>query len=64
MNNSKSEPLKGENNKRLNNKDRLYNEETAAWTNISRMVDKDNVSVPDDDAVDEAKDWVDNGSRL
>lgn len=64
MNNSKSQPLSGENNKRLNNQDRLYNEATAAWTNISRTVSKDNVSIPNEDSIDEAKDWVDNGSRL
>ncbi len=51
-------------NKRINKKYRLESEETAAWTNAVSKAPKTNVSIPSNDAVDNAKDWVDNGSRL
>lgn len=51
-------------NKRINKKYKLESEETAAWTNAASKAPKTNVSIPDNDSVDNAKEWVDNGSRL
>lgn len=39
-------------------------ESTAAWQDIDKLRDETNVSVPSLKAVNDAKDWVDNGSRL
>ena len=65
MQNKKAQPLNGEHNKRLKAHRPTNNEGTAAWANIDKLrPDKSKVSIPSLSNVQEAKDWVDNGSRL
>ncbi|MDF2595199.1 MAG: uncharacterized protein K0R69_1540 [Clostridia bacterium] len=59
-----SEPLKGENNKRINSCHPTNNEGTAAWSDIDQLLDDSKVSIPSEKNVMRAKDWVDNGSKL
>ena len=59
-----AKPLTGENNKRLNNKEPIHSEATAAILNIKEQLPHSRVALPGEDEVVEAKDWVDNGSRL
>ena len=54
--NQKSKPLTGADNKRLDKVSQSDSESTAA--------PKSYVSVPKTSAVEDAKEWVDNGSRL
>jgi|GEM_PF-463609 hypothetical protein len=56
--------LQGEDNKRLNSKKATNNEGTAAWQNSATRYQEDNVNKPSIERVMDAKDWVDNGSRL
>lgn len=64
MNNSKSNSLNGKHNKRLDKMDEVHNEGTAAWANTDEIVSHTNVSIPSDASVIDAKNWVDNGSKL
>ena len=56
--------LTGENNKRLYSSRPTNSEGTAAWSEDSEILPQSNVEIPDVDHVEDAKDWVDNGSRL
>lgn len=56
--------LKKKGNKRLDSSSATNNEGTAAWANEDRRCDVCNVSIPSEDDVERAKNWVDNGSRL
>ena len=56
--------LTGENNKRLYKAYPTNSEGTAAWSEDSDVIPKSKVEIPDIANVEEAKDWVDNGSRL
>jgi hypothetical protein len=60
----KAQPLSGEHNKRLKAHRPVKNEGTAAWANIDSLQPESKVSIPSLDNVEEAKEWVDNGSRL
>lgn len=64
MNNKKSQPLTGAANQRLDKTSQSDNESTAAWAGTDHYVPKSNVSIPKTSAVENAKEWVDNGSRL
>lgn len=64
MESEKNHALQGEDNKRLSKSDEQNNEGTAAWTNTKKSMPKSQVSIPGEDAVIHAKEWVDNGSRL
>ncbi len=64
MQSKKAQPLSGENNKRLKKYRPTNNAETAAWADIDKLKPESKVSVPSLSNVEEAKDWVDNGSRL
>ncbi|GAA0712073.1 DUF3787 domain-containing protein [Paraclostridium ghonii] len=64
MTNEKSKALTGEGNKRLKSNKPVKNEYTAAWAGTKQKKDNSNVSIPSLSNVEEAKDWVDNGSRL
>lgn len=64
MNNPKSQPLTGRHNQRINKTTQSDNESTAAWAGAERYAPKSNVSIPGSSAVQNAKEWVDNGSRL
>lgn len=52
------------NNKRSFTKKSRFSQSTAAWANKNHVTTDANVSIPSDSAVNEAKDWVDNGSKL
>lgn len=52
------------NNKRSYTKKSRFSQSTAAWANQYETTPDANVSIPSDIAVKEAKDWVDNGSKL
>ena len=56
--------LSGRKNKRLYSKVRLNNNYTAAWADIDKVYPNTNVSAPSEEQTKEAKDWVDNGSKL
>ncbi|WP_334293961.1 MULTISPECIES: DUF3787 domain-containing protein [Romboutsia] len=60
----KAQPLSGENNKRLKKYRPTNSAQTAAWADIDELKPESKVSVPSLSNVKEAKDWVDNGSRL
>lgn len=64
MNHKKSMPLDGNHNRRIDKLYELECEAAAAWTNTAKTAPKTNVSIPKEDAVINAKEWVDNGSRL
>lgn len=64
MQSKKAMPLSGENNKRLKKHRPTNNAYTAAWTDIDKLEPNSKVSTPSLGSVIEAKDWVDNGSRL
>lgn len=52
------------NNERSHSKKTHLSSTTEAWANQGEMTADANVSIPEDFAVLDAKDWVDNGSRL
>lgn len=60
----KSQALRGENNRRLNNKVPVGNAPNGAWSEIDKLRPHSKVSVPSVENVIDAKEWVDNGSRL
>lgn len=64
MESKKCRALQGQHNKRLGKSDEQENEGTAAWTQTNQSAPKSQVSIPSEDAVIHAKEWVDNGSRL
>lgn len=61
---NKKDHDQGKNNKRLHTGNPTNSEGTAAWQNSEENYKVDNVNKPSMDAVIDAKDWVDNGSRL
>ncbi len=61
---NRKDHLKGQDNKRLHTLDATNSEETAAWQNSETEYKVDQVNKPSLDAVMDAKDWVDNGSKL
>ncbi|HWT26877.1 MAG TPA: DUF3787 domain-containing protein [Mobilitalea sp.] len=62
--NGKSEQLQGRDNKRLHTVNPTNSEGTAAWQNSAENYEVDLVNAPSLDRVVDAKDWVDNGSKL
>ena len=64
MQNRKAQPLSGENNKRLKKYRPTNSQGTAAWANIDSLKPESKVSIPSLSSVEQAKDWVDNGSKL
>lgn len=56
--------LQGKNNKRLDAAKPTNCECTAAWQNSETTYKVDNVNKPSIERVIDAKDWVDNGSKL
>ncbi len=56
--------LNGENNKRLYSTYPTNPEGTAAWSEDSKVIPRSKVEIPAIADVEEAKDWVDNESRL
>lgn len=64
MKNLKSEALTGENNERLYATDCLNEALTEARGNKAKLLNHSKVSVPSEMQTSEAKEWVDNGSKL
>ncbi|MBB2183147.1 DUF3787 domain-containing protein [Lachnospiraceae bacterium MD1] len=60
----KKDNFQGKNNKRLDSINPTNNEGTAAWQNSESNYKVDQVNKPSEERVIDAKDWVDNGSRL
>lgn len=56
--------FQGRNNKRMKSLHATNNEGTAAWQNSEENYKVDNVNKPSIERVIDAKDWVDNGSKL
>ncbi|ROR27227.1 uncharacterized protein DUF3787 [Mobilisporobacter senegalensis] len=56
--------LSGRNNSRLNSKTPIHKENTAAWNETDKTIKPSNVSIPSQPNVVNAKEWVDDGSRL
>lgn len=56
--------FQGKNNKRLKTCSPTNNEGTAAWQNSEDNYKVDKVNKPSLDRIIDAKDWVDNGSKL
>lgn len=61
---NKDNVLTGVGNKRLNNIDAVHSENTAAWTDEEKVVGEGKVSAPSNINIINAKEWVDNGSKL
>lgn len=64
MNHGKSHVLTGTHNQRINKTSQTDNESTAAWAGTDHKEAKSGVSIPGIHNVVDAKEWVDNGSRL
>lgn len=62
--NNKNEQLSGKNNKRLNDTTPVNSEYTAAWANVENVMPESNVTQPSLEDVINAKEWVDDGSKL
>ncbi len=60
----KIDKLQGKNNERLDTEKPTNKENTAAWQNSETNYKVDLVNKPSLDCVIDAKDWVDNGSKL
>ena len=56
--------LDGHDNRRMTAYRPTDNEGTAAWTKEKTKQKLTNVVIPDEEGVSEAKNWVDNGSKL
>ncbi len=61
---SKSHALTGTHNQRILATARTDNESTAAWAGKGCLAPKTNVTIPSASAVEHAKEWVDDGSKL
>lgn len=64
MQSKKAKALSGANNNRLTKHKPTNSEQNAAWANIDKLKAHSKVSVPSLSSVEEAKEWVDDGSRL
>ncbi|MDR1774467.1 MAG: DUF3787 domain-containing protein [Clostridioides sp.] len=51
-------------NKKSKSKAYLTNKSTEAWADIEKLRPESKVPQPSNQAVEDAKDWVDNGSKL
>lgn len=61
---NKGTALTGENNKRLNNMDLRNNQCTFPLTDVKSVCKPSNLTIPPEEDVMHAKEWVDDGSRL
>ena len=62
--NIKAQPLNGKNNIRLKETTPVNSEYTAAWADVDNIVPESQVPQPSLEDVINAKEWVDNGSKL
>lgn len=60
----KHDKFQGKNNKRLETCNPTNSEGTAAWANADKLYKVDQVNKPALDRVKDAKEWVDEGSKL
>jgi len=60
----KLQPLTGKDNSRLRSSKPIQSESTAGWQDIERYTPHAKVPIPSKEGVQEAKDYVDNVSRL
>ena len=58
------ESLSGKNNIRLKETTPVTNEYTAAWADVDNIIPESQVTQPSLEDVINAKEWVDNGSKL
>jgi hypothetical protein len=56
--------LSGKDNSRLNETTPMHREDTAAWNETKNVLKPSKVSIPSELNVEQAKEWVDDGSRL
>lgn len=64
MESQKAKPLSGANSKRLESTTPTNSYENAALTDVAHVDKASNTTQPSLEAILDAKDWVDNGSRL
>lgn len=64
MNKDKRAVLTGESNKRLNNIDTRNTSYTFPLADVQRTVKNDHLTIPPEEDVIHAKEWIDDGSRL
>lgn len=62
--NIKAQPLNGKNNIRLKETTPVNSEYTAAWADVENIIPESQVTQPSLEDVINAKEWVDNGSKL
>lgn len=62
--NIKAQPLNGKNNIRLKETTPVNSEYTAAWADVDNIMSESQVTQPSLEDVINAKEWVDNGSKL
>ena len=62
--NIKAQPLNGKNNIRLKETTPVNNEYTAAWADVDNIMPESQVTQPSLEDVINAKEWVDDGSKL
>lgn len=64
MQNKKARALSGADNERLTKHRPTNNAQNAAWADIDKLKAHSKVSIPSLSSVEEAKEWVDDGSKL
>lgn len=64
MAHEKMQALTGAPNKRLNSTMPTHDESTAAWCDTKKTLKDSHVRIPSEKGVLNAKEWVDNGSKL
>lgn len=64
MKDNKYEALTGSDNKRINNVDLRNNQYTFPLTDVNATMKHSNITIPPEEDVIHAKEWVDDGSRL
>ena len=64
MKENKNEALTGSDNKRLNNIDLRNNQYTFPLTDVQRTIQNAHLTIPPEEDVVHAKEWVDDGSLL
>lgn len=64
MKDNKCEALTGSDNKRINNVDVRNNQCTFPLVDVQTVIQNANLTIPPEEDVIHAKEWVDDGSRL
>ena len=61
---NKENVLSGKDNARMDQKEPMEDVSSEAWTSSQKVYDNTKVNIPSAKAVNDAKRWVDNGSKL